>query len=229
MERALYVVNLLDNHDIPRFINEPGYGVPEDEIAKRYRMALGLLFTLPGIPQVYYGAELGMYGGADPDNRCDMPQWAWREEDRTLGDQPRLNPPRFLPDPDKTFLLMKNLIGIRKGSKPLCFGDYAELWRQNGPNNPNVYAFLRALGDDGVIVVLNNGSQSSGLLKIPIQGNPNVPDSVKERLPDGAKLVDVLDLRAPRQVTVQEGSCVLDLSGKTIGAYVVEKPLITAK
>jgi alpha-amylase len=230
MERALYVVNLLDNHDLPRFINEPGFGVPEEDIVKRYQMALGLIFTLPGIPQVYYGGELGMYGGDDPDNRFDMPQWAWSEEDRAHGrDQARLSPPRFLPDPNETFLLTKKLIGIRRASKPLCFGNYAELWRQNGPSNPNVYAFIRVLDVDGVIVVLNNGSQSSGLLKIPVQENPNVPENLKKRLIDGAKLVDVLDLGAPRHITVNQGSCELDLSGKTIGAYMIEKPLISVK
>ena len=61
---------------MPRFANVPGYGVPETEIRARLLLALDLLFTLPGIPQLYYGDELGMYGGGDPDNRRDLPAWA---------------------------------------------------------------------------------------------------------------------------------------------------------
>jgi glycosidase len=32
-----------------------------------------LTLTLRGIPQLYYGDEIGMPGGADPDNRHDFP------------------------------------------------------------------------------------------------------------------------------------------------------------
>ncbi|MBI4964237.1 MAG: glycosidase [Desulfomonile tiedjei] len=224
-ERALYMVNMLDNHDLPRFINTPGPGVPETEIVKRYHMALALLFALPGIPQLYYGAEIGMYGGDDPDNRFDMPRWAWAEEDRVHSrDRYRLNPPRFIPDPNETFKVAKRLIELRKASKPLCFGGYTELWRQNGAANPNVYAFIRALDDDFVLVVLNNDPAESPTLRIPVQGNPGVPESVKKRLADGTKLVDLLDLGGPGQLAIDQGSCTVKLPGKTIGAYVAKKP-----
>ncbi|MCA9711114.1 MAG: glycosyl hydrolase, partial [Myxococcales bacterium] len=39
-------------------------------------LALGLVLTLPGVPVVYYGDELGLGGGADPDNRRVMPDLA---------------------------------------------------------------------------------------------------------------------------------------------------------
>ncbi|MGZ3440638.1 MAG: alpha-amylase family glycosyl hydrolase, partial [Polyangia bacterium] len=74
--RALDLVLFVDNHDVPRFANAPGAAVPEDEIRRRLLLALDLIFTLPGIPQLYYGDELGMYGGGDPDNRHDLPDWA---------------------------------------------------------------------------------------------------------------------------------------------------------
>lgn len=38
----------------------------------RIRRALAVLFTMPGIPFLYYGDELAMPGGGDPDNRRDM-------------------------------------------------------------------------------------------------------------------------------------------------------------
>jgi glycosidase len=72
MDRALDLVIFADNHDVPRFANEPGLGVSEDEIRRRSLLALDLVFTLPGIPQLYQGDEIGQYGGGDPDNRRDL-------------------------------------------------------------------------------------------------------------------------------------------------------------
>lgn len=47
--------------------------VPTDAaVYARLRRAIGVLFTMPGIPFLYYGDELAMAGGNDPDNRRDM-------------------------------------------------------------------------------------------------------------------------------------------------------------
>ncbi len=46
---------------------------PSDPVVyARIRRALGVLFTMPGIPFLYYGDEVAMPGGGDPDNRRDM-------------------------------------------------------------------------------------------------------------------------------------------------------------
>ena len=50
-----------------RFITDAGGSVP------RLKLALGLLATLRGMPQLYSGDEIGMEGGNDPDNRRDFP------------------------------------------------------------------------------------------------------------------------------------------------------------
>lgn len=58
---------ILDNHDTPRLRT----ALPE---TWQQRMAQALQFTLPGAPCIYYGAELGMNGGDDPEQRAPM-QW----------------------------------------------------------------------------------------------------------------------------------------------------------
>ncbi|APX71706.1 glycoside hydrolase family 13 protein [Companilactobacillus allii] len=45
------------------------------------KQAVGLLFTLPGVPCVYYGDEVGLTGGKDPDNRAFFP---WNDQDEDL-------------------------------------------------------------------------------------------------------------------------------------------------
>jgi glycosidase len=49
-------------------------GVPSDPaVYARLRRAIAVLFTMPGVPFLYYGDEIALAGGNDPDNRRDMP------------------------------------------------------------------------------------------------------------------------------------------------------------
>jgi glycosidase len=79
------LARMIDNHDTPRFISvasgDAG-GDPWDEPAtqpgelapyQRLEMALATLLTLPGVPVLYQGDEIGLAGGGDPDNRRVMP------------------------------------------------------------------------------------------------------------------------------------------------------------
>ena len=59
-ERAGAMVNLLDNHDVPRFVEEIPSGTAGSDAQARYHLALTALLTLPGVPQIYYGNELGI-------------------------------------------------------------------------------------------------------------------------------------------------------------------------
>jgi glycosidase len=83
----------IGNHDIPRAIHfasreigncregshsgnawTDSYRQPADAAPyERLGVAFGILFTNPGIPLVYYGDEVGLAGGGDPDNRRMMP------------------------------------------------------------------------------------------------------------------------------------------------------------
>jgi len=60
-------LNLLGSHDTPRFVSACG----GDRAA--LRLATLVQMTLPGAPCIYYGDEIGMEGGLDPDNRRAFP------------------------------------------------------------------------------------------------------------------------------------------------------------
>ena len=89
---------VIDNHDIPRIATQ----LPDP--AKR-RLVQTLQFTLPGAPNIYYGAEVGMTGGADPANRGPM-RW-----DLMTDDNPEL-------------VWMRQLVAMRKANRALRVGDF---------------------------------------------------------------------------------------------------------
>ena len=60
-------MNLLGSHDTIRLASLPCSNL------QRVKLALAVLFFLPGAPCVYYGDEIGMIGGKDPDNRRAFP------------------------------------------------------------------------------------------------------------------------------------------------------------
>jgi glycosidase len=197
-DRALDLVLFADNHDVPRFANIPGLGVTEDDIRRRYLLAFDLIFTLPGIPQLYYGDELGMYGAGDPDNRRDLPAWA-----ETDPMQPHANVAI-----GGVYARIQQLSMLRRSVPALADGAYRELWRQNGAANPNVLAFSRGSGDGARIVVANNGAQHTGAMQIPLHD-----------VADGTVLVDELGDGAPTHITVAGGKLAIDLPARSAAIY----------
>jgi neopullulanase len=61
------LVTFLGLHDVARFMNESGATVDG------LKLAYTFLFTARGTPLIYYGDEIAMLGGGDPDNRRDFP------------------------------------------------------------------------------------------------------------------------------------------------------------
>jgi glycosidase len=123
---------------------------------------------LPGIPQLTYGNEVGMYGGADPDNRRMMPDWAF---------EPGFDEPDhsgFVHRPGAVWAHLQRLIELRSQLPSLARGDYEEVWRQSDGKSPNVWVFVRKTEKPeagAVLVVLNNGDKQSGLLRLPLRGH----------------------------------------------------------
>ncbi len=61
-------LNLLDSHDTPRMLTTVG----EDKSI--FMLATVLLMTFPGAPSIFYGDEVALPGGKDPDSRRTFPQ-----------------------------------------------------------------------------------------------------------------------------------------------------------
>lgn len=61
------LVTFFGNQDTPRFLSEPGASM------ERMKMAFGLIASMRGTPQIYYGDEIGLVANVAGDNRADFP------------------------------------------------------------------------------------------------------------------------------------------------------------
>lgn len=130
---------VIDNHDIPRIASQ------WPDTARR-RFVQALQFTLPGAPNLYYGVELGMEGGADPANRGPM-RWD------------------LVSDANPETRWVRQLIQMRKAHRALRVGDFRLIESQQ------LLAFERHTDRalDSVIVVANPSDQ-------PVREPLMVPD-----------------------------------------------------
>ena len=120
----------LDNHDTFRLAT----AVPD---AKARRLAQVLQFGLPGAVNLYYGSEVGMEGGDDPEMRGPM-RW-----DRVAAGHPDLD-------------WTRRLIALRKAHRALRIGDFRTVEASG-----NVIAWERHTDrvGDTVIVLVNPGTE----------------------------------------------------------------------
>lgn len=105
------VTTLTANHDVDRFMSTPGATL------EGAMMHMAFMLSVRGIPQMYYGDELAMTGGHDPDNRKDFPggfrgdeRNAFTREGRTAEEQ------RMFFDVREWIQLRKRFPALRDGS-----------------------------------------------------------------------------------------------------------------
>ena len=210
IERARLRSLFLDNHDVPRFLVEMG-SRPDDERRARYHLALAVILTTPGIPQILYGDELGMSGNY-PENRRDMPAWAWAEETRGG------TPVGYLPDPARTHEWTRRLIALRSEIPALSHGDYAELWRPGG-SGVELWAFVRAHDDSHVVVAFNAGATTLTDRSTRLRDNPGVAPTTAAAFPDGAVLVDRLGEGRGTSARIEGGRLLVTLPPRSVAIF----------
>lgn len=130
-EVDLRMYNPLDSHDTVRFLTYCGGN--EDS----HRLAVALQMTFPGCPAVYYGDEVGMDGGNDPDCRKAMD---WERADAKTG----------------PYEWYRRLIALRKNSKALTRGDF-HISLCDDVHNASGYC--RTFEDESLLVIINAGTR----------------------------------------------------------------------
>ena len=126
----------LSSHDTPRFLTRCRGN------ARRYLLAAAFLFTYSGAPAIYYGDEIGLRGGEDPDNRRCFP-WDESEWNHWIGQS------------------LRELVGLRRREPALCRGSFvieeAHGW---------ALAYRRELGGDVLLVALNAAQHDEARIRL---------------------------------------------------------------
>lgn len=136
---ASQLVTFLGLHDVPRFLSEPG------ATRAGLKLAFTFLLTARGIPLVYYGDEIAMPGGGDPDNRRDFPG-GWPGDPRSAFDASGRTP-----EEQDVFAHVQRLARLRAELGPLRRGETRNLLVDE-----QQWVYARVAGGEAVIVALNN-------------------------------------------------------------------------
>lgn len=146
MNISMKLYNFADNHDVERI-----YTKLSDK--NHFTPVHILLYTLPGIPSVYYGSELGIQGRKE------------RHSDDSLRPALTLTQYEELKKDNPCFEIISALGKIRREIKALSYGEYKELLLTN-----RQYAFSRTLGNYSCIITVNN-DESDASLCVPAGAN----------------------------------------------------------
>lgn len=139
-EFALAQLNLLDSHDMPRYLSLVRHN------KRKFFLTTVFQMTYPGAPCIYYGDEIGLTGGQDPDCRKSFP-WSENQWDHNLRDQ------------------VKEIIQIRQAIPALRTGIYKPLLSKEG-----LIAYLRKDSQDSVMVIINTDLNTHHVT-LPVQND----------------------------------------------------------
>jgi neopullulanase len=144
--RPEVLATFIGNHDVGRFMGEPGATIDGLKLADT------LMMTSRGTPIIYYGDEIAMPGGGDPDNRRDFPGGfpgdvvnAWHREGRNK-------------DQNEVWDYLAKLGKLRRELEPLRRGKSLDLLDEE-----QQMAFARVTPKQAVIIVINNDTKPAAV------------------------------------------------------------------
>ncbi|MCI6499694.1 MAG: alpha-amylase family glycosyl hydrolase [Lachnospiraceae bacterium] len=174
--RGIRLYTFVDNHDVERIASKL------NNKAHLYNIGI-LLYTVPGIPSIYYGSEFSIEGR--------------KENGSDWGLRPCLNLDDFknyYTDNEVTRLYIQ-LGKLKKQFPELTYGEYKELQLTN-----RQFAFARILDGKAVIVALNNDDNAAHMeIGLPVQASQAVDllandiadkQETEETAPDTSKIID---------------------------------------
>ena len=139
-----------ENHDTERW----------NEVFKKdvnaYKLAISLIGTVRGIPQVYYGTEIGMAGdkkkGGDADIRQDFPG-GWKSDNQNA-----FNPSERTVDQKSFYNFTAKVFNWRKNKEVIHSGKTKHFAPQK-----DIYVYFRYNENESVMVILNNKKEKQTL------------------------------------------------------------------
>jgi len=149
-----YLAPFFGNHEVARFAREKG------ATPAKVRLAFALTLTLRGIPELYYGDEIGLPGGSDPDSASGLsggwpgdPQNPFAREGRTR-------------EQEELVGFVQTLLRARREHAALRSGN---LWHL--ASDDSSYVFMRESEEERLVVAFHNGTTNREL-KISLRDTP---------------------------------------------------------
>jgi neopullulanase len=142
-----------DNHDMSRLYTQLGHN------KSKLKMALAILATTRGIPQLYYGTELLLANPKSDSHgeiRADMPGGGWSHESSNSPNA--FTGSQLSPDQQEVLSYTQKLFNYRKGSEAIKNGSLTHFVPQDG-----VYVYFRICPKQKLMVVVNKNDKAINL------------------------------------------------------------------
>ena len=138
----------MDNHDMSRYFSLVG------EDLGKYKSGLAMLFTLRGIPEIYYGTEILMKNFSNPDGlvRSDFPG-GWKTDPVN-----KFTASGRTASENEAFAYVKKLANFRKNSSALQTGQLMQYVPENG-----LYVYFRYNHQQTIMVIVNTNEKEEKL------------------------------------------------------------------
>lgn len=139
------IMNFLDNHDIDR------YSTAVKGDVRKYKMALAMLLTTRGYPQIYYGTEIMQDGiaGSYEGDRFDFPG-GWAADKRNA-----FNATGRTSSENEVFNYLRILLNYRKNNPVLQNGRMKQFIPENG-----FYVYFRYNDSKTIMIIANNNEEA---------------------------------------------------------------------
>jgi glycosidase len=187
---ASRLTTMLNNHDVKRTISVEGMTVDGAMLHTAF------LLSVRGIPQLYYGDEIAMSGGDDPDNRRDFPGGFTGDAHNAFIKNGRT------PEEERMYDWTRDWIQLRREHSSMRWGRTVDLVYDD-----DSYVFARRHEGETIIVAINRAA---------IPKRTIIPVAMLETV-DGAQLIPLLSVR--ERVRATGGSFTFDIPPRTAVAY----------
>ncbi|MDJ0837153.1 MAG: alpha-amylase family glycosyl hydrolase [Acidobacteriota bacterium] len=180
------VSHYLSSHDVPGAL----YELKNDKTL--FKLCVGLKLTTLGLPMIYYGEEVGRFGGDWPENRTHMP---WGKQSKQMPGAGKVQDADML-------AFYKKLIQLRKAHPALSVGGMRELHVEG-----DLLAFARTKDGGEVWVAVNRAKGS-------VEAALDLPDTWKGKT--------VTEAMSGKPVKADGGKLNLKVPAQTIHIYTAE-------
>lgn len=182
------LLTFVENHDTGRFNH-----IYKNDFRK-YQMAMALIATVRGIPQIYYGSEIGMAGDkgkGDADIRQDFPGGWTADKNNAFTKAGRTE------EQAKFFDFSSKLFQWRKGKSVIHSGKMTHYIPED-----NVYVYFRYNNNETVMVIINNAAQPKTFKTARFQEN------IKD-FTSGKDVLTGKSINVKEDITIEEKSVLI--------------------